>query len=86
VETIWEQQKMIGIEEPQEMTMEARRRELASLLAKGFLRFRKRVDYNEIIRRCATEGTSLASEAQLHLSSQNDLISPAQPSVHCDSN
>lgn len=77
---------MIGIEKPQEMTMEARRRELAGLLAKGFLRFRKRVDCKNVIRRCATEGTTLSSEVQLHHSSQNDLISPAQPSVHCDSN
>ena len=53
---------MIGIEEPQEIAMEVRRRELAGLLAKGFLRFRKRVDYNDIIRRCATESTSVASQ------------------------
>ncbi len=75
---------MIEIEKPEEMTAEARHQELAGLLAKGFLRLRKRVDYPEIIRHCRAESMSATPDSLPKDSSQSDLIPPAQPSVHCD--
>ncbi len=75
---------MIGFEKPEEMTPKSRRQEIAELLATGFLRLRKRVDYPEIIRRCHVESAIAPPDACPKDSSQNDLTLPAQPSVHCD--
>ena len=75
---------MIGIDKPEDMTPKARRQELAGLLAKGFLRLRKHVDYPEIMRHCHAESMSATPDSLPQDSSQSDLILPAQPSVHCD--
>ena len=75
---------MFGIEKPDEMTPKARRQEIAEFLVKGFLRLRKRVDYPEIIRQAHAETAIARSDSCPEDSSQNDLILPAQPSVHCD--
>jgi hypothetical protein len=77
-----EQPKMIGIDKPEDMTPKARRQELAGLLAKGFLRLRKRVDYPEIMRRCHVDGMPPVQDSLPEDTSQSDLIQPAQPSVH----
>ncbi len=81
-----EQRKMFGIEKPEEMTPTARCQEIAEFLAKGFLRLRKRVDYPEIIRRAHAESAIARPDSCPEESSQVDLIPPAQPSVHCDTN